>query len=285
MLKDKLLQDLEEHFETLGQVRNLAQNYDEKLFDYLLEQSKHKEEFKSRFFIFSKKTLVFKLNDFLNFLDLRSLGGSFTSYANKIGLANKTKSLLKTNNEVVLNFAFKDGVIKGGQSKDEQKSKEIFFNEILARDEIDVLFDKKALQNFELIGENKNLQEYLKDNPNLLIKGNNLLALHSLKKLYANKVKLIYIDPPYNTGNDSFNYNDKFNHSTWLAFMKNRLEVAREFLRDDGVIFVQCDDNEQAYLKVLMDEIFGRDNFLRTINIKKKQSAGVGQDAFIFRCY
>ncbi|ECL3868836.1 site-specific DNA-methyltransferase [Campylobacter jejuni] len=265
MLKDKLLQDLEEHFETLGQVRNLAQNYDEKLFDYLLEESKHKEEFKSRFFIFSKKTLVFKLNDFLNFLDLRSLGGSFTSYANKIGLANKTKSLLKTNNEVVLNFAFKDGVIKGGQSKDEQKSKEIFFNEILARDEIDVLFDKKALQNFELIGESKNLQEYLKDNPNLLIKGNNLLALHSLKKLYANKVKLIYIDPPYNTGNDSFNYNDKFNHSTWLTFMKNRLEIAREFLRDDGVIFVQCDDNEQAYLKVLMDEIFGRDNFVSCI--------------------
>ncbi|ENN5834454.1 site-specific DNA-methyltransferase [Campylobacter lari] len=273
MLKDKLLQDLEEYFETLGQVRNLAQNYDEKLFDYLLEESKYKEEFKSRFFIFSKKALVFKLNDFLNFLDLRSLGGSFTSYANKIGLANKTKSLLKTNNEVVLNFAFKDGVIKGGQSKDEQKSKEIFFNEILARDEIDVLFDKKALQNFELIGENKNLQEYLKDNPNLLIKGNNLLALHSLKKLYANKVKLIYIDPPYNTGNDSFNYNDKFNHSTWLTFMKNRLEVAREFLRDDGVIFVQCDDNEQAYLKVLMDEIFGRENFTGTIITKSTPNA------------
>ncbi|EEU7336378.1 site-specific DNA-methyltransferase [Campylobacter jejuni] len=273
MLKDKLLQDLEEHFETLGQVRNLAQNYDEKLFDYLLEESKYKEEFKSRFFIFSKKTLVFKLNDFLNFLDLRSLGGSFTSYANKIGLANKTKSLLKTNNEVVLNFAFKDGVIKGGQSKDEQKTQEIFFNEILARDEIDVLFDKKALQNFELIGESKNLQEYLKDNPNLLIKGNNLLALHSLKKLYANKVKLIYIDPPYNTGNDSFNYNDKFNHSTWLTFMKNRLEIAREFLRDDGAIFVQCDDNEQAYLKVLMDEIFGRENFVGTIITKSTPNA------------
>lgn len=137
-----------------------------------------------------------------------------------------------------------------------------------------MLFDKKALQNFELIGENKNLQEYLKDNPNLLIKGNNLLALHSLKKLYANKVKLIYIDPPYNTGNDSFNYNDKFNHSTWLTFMKNRLEIAREFLRDDGVIFVQCDDNEQAYLKVLMDEIFGRENFVNSIAVKLKNIAG-----------
>ncbi|WP_417904401.1 site-specific DNA-methyltransferase [Campylobacter sp. LH-2024] len=265
MPKNKLLQDLEEYFETLGQVRNLAQNYDEKLFNYLLEESKYKEEFKNRFFIFNKKALIFKMNEFLTFLDLKNLSGSFTSYANKIGLANKTKSLLKTNNEVILNFAFKDGVIKGGQSKDDQKTQEIFFNEILARDEIDVLFAQKALQNFELIGESKNLQEYLKDNPNLLIKGNNLLALHSLKKLYANKVKLIYIDPPYNTGNDSFNYNDKFNHSTWLTFMKNRLEIAREFLRDDGAIFVQCDDNEQAYLKVLMDEIFGRENFVGTI--------------------
>ncbi|MBZ7965834.1 site-specific DNA-methyltransferase [Campylobacter molothri] len=265
MPKNKLLQDLEEYFETLGQVRNLAQNYDEKLFNYLLEESKYKEEFKNRFFIFNKKALIFKINEFLIFLDLKNLSGSFTSYANKIGLANKTKSFLKTNNEVVLNFAFKDGVIKGGQSKDDEIQNEIFFNEILARDEIDVLFAQKVLQNFELIGESKNLQEYLKDNPNLLIKGNNLLALHSLKKLYANKVKLIYIDPPYNTGSDSFNYNDKFNHSTWLTFMKNRLEIAREFLSDDGVIFVQCDDNEQAYLKVLMDEIFGRENFVRQI--------------------
>lgn len=260
MLKDKLLQDLEEHFETLGQVRNLAQNYDEKLFDYLLEKSKYKEEFKSRFFLLRKNTLVFKLDNFLNFLDLRSLGGSFTSYANKIGLADKTKSFLKTNNEVVLNFAFKDGVIKGGQSKDESKTQEIFFNEILARDEIDVLFDKKALCDFELMGGG-DLKNSLLDT-NLLLKGNNLLALHSLKHKYANKIKLIYIDPPYNTGNDSFGYNDRFNHSTWLTFMKNRLEIAREFLRDDGVIFVQCDDNEQAYLKVLMDEVFGRENFV-----------------------
>lgn len=107
----------------------------------------------------------------------------------------------------------------------------------------------------------------LKNRPNLLIKGNNLIALHTLKEYFRHapqqdKVKLIYIDPPYNTGNDSFNYNDRFNHSTWLTFMKNRLEIARELLRDDGVIFVQCDDNEQAYLKVLMDEIFGRENFV-----------------------
>lgn len=268
-MKNELLQDLENRFETLKHIRNLAQSYDEKLFCYLLEQSTYKNEFKNRFFIMRNNTYIFKLNDFLTFLDLRNLSGSFTSYTNKIGLGFKTKSFLKTNNEVVLNFAYKDGVIKGGQSKDEDKKNEIFFNEILAKDEIDVLFARKALQNFELIGQG-DLKENL-NNANLLIKGNNLLALHSLKKKFANKVKLIYIDPPYNTGNDSFNYNDNFNHSTWLTFMKNRLEIAKEFLRDDGVIFIQCDDNEQAYLKVLMDEIFGRDNFVGCIVWKRKR--------------
>ncbi|HEC1563848.1 TPA: site-specific DNA-methyltransferase, partial [Campylobacter upsaliensis] len=303
-MKNELLQDLENRFETLKHIRNLAQSYDEKLFCYLLEQSTYKTEFKNRFFIVRNNTYIFKLNDFLTFLDLRNLSGSFTSYTNKIGLGFKTKSFLKTNNEVVLNFAYKDGVIKGGQSKDEkQKSKEIFFNEILAKDEIDVLFAPKALQNFELVGNsactaisaelesqtNKREREQLKNSlnagANLLIKGNNLLALHSLKKKFANKVKLIYIDPPYNTGNDSFNYNDNFNHSAWLTFMKNRLEIAREFLRDDGVIFIQCDDNEQAYLKVLCDEIFGRENFVCMITCKVKAPSGVGsgKEAF-FDC-
>lgn len=277
-MKNELLQDLENRFETLKHIRNLAQSYDEKLFCYLLEQSTYKDEFKNRFFIVRNNTYIFKLNDFLTFLDLRNLSGSFTSYTNKIGLGFKTKSFLKTNNEVVLNFAYKDGVIKGGQSKDEDKKNEIFFNEILAKDEIDVLFARKALQNFELIGQG-DLKENL-NNANLLIKGNNLLALHSLKKKFANKVKLIYIDPPYNTGNDSFNYNDNFNHSTWLTFMKNRLEIAREFLRDDGVIFIQCDDNEQAYLKVLCDEIFGGENFVATICWRKK--TGGGQDSIYF---
>lgn len=85
----------------------------------------------------------------------------------------------------------------------------------------------------------------------------------------------IYIDPPYNTGNDSFGYNDRFNHSTWLTFMKNRLNIAKELLSDDGVIFVQCDDNEQAYLKVLMDEIFGNHNFLNCIAVKMSEPSGI----------
>lgn len=211
---------------------------------------------------------------------------SYTKFANKIGLSVNNE-LLRIDSQVVLNFPYKDCVLKGGQSKDEERSKEIFFNEILAHDEIDVLFVPKVLHKFELIGSNSSLTQdtriadstrlmkdsFRKNIPNLLIKGNNLIALHSLKNNPAiyGKVKLIYIDPPYNTGNDSFNYNDKFTHSAWLSFMKNRLEIAREFLRDDGVIFVQCDDNEQAYLKVLMDEIFGRENFVSSLVWEKKR--------------
>lgn len=270
MLQQDLLNDLTINFnKSLREIKILAIRYDKELLLYLLEESIYKDEFKSRFFIKINQNCIFKLDDFITFLNLNILDNSYTQYSNKIGLASKNK-FLKASNEVVLNFAFKDCVLKGGQSKGEQKSQEIFFNEILARDEIDVLFDKKALQNFELIGENNrggqnSLENALKNKANLLIKGNNLLALHSLKKLYANQVKLIYIDPPYNTGNDSFNYNDRFNHSTWLTFMKNRLEVAREFLRDDGSIYINIDYNEVHYLKVLMDEIFGRDNFITQI--------------------
>lgn len=95
-------------------------------------------------------------------------------------------------------------------------------------------------------------------------------ALHSLKKEFAGKVKLIYIDVPYNTGSDSFSYNDNFNHSSWLTFMKNRLEIAHELLREEGTIFVQCDDNEMAYLQVLMNEIF---DFIQIVEIKMNEGA------------
>lgn len=270
-----LLDDLETHFGSLVSVRNLAVAQKDELFEFMLDGSAFKTRYLELFFtqrkLNGREFLEFRAKEFLQFLTLRVLGTSFTAFSNKIGLASDDKFIIK-DEKVVLNFPFKDGVIKGAQSKDEDKTNEVFFNDILARDEIDILFSPKALQNFELITsnllfDNATIKSALQNTPNLLIKGNNLLALHSLKKrkdIYG-QVKLIYIDPPYNTGNDSFNYNDKFNHSAWLCFMKNRLEIAKEFLRDDGVIFVQCDDNEQAYLKVLMDEIFGRENFVRQI--------------------
>ena len=158
-----------------------------------------------------------------------------------------------------------------------QSQKDLIDDRESAKDSSDFIeysekIDSHDLTSSSLAMTEANAQSQNATLPNFLIKGNNLLALHSLKhrKDIYGQVKLIYIDPPYNTGNDSFNYNDNFTHSAWLTFMKNRLEIAREFLREDGVIFVQCDDNEQAYLKVLMDEIFGRGNFVANFIWEKK---------------
>ena len=231
----------------------------------------------------------FNVNIFIDYISNKNfLKSSYTRFRNKIGL-NIDGKFLRERGEVSLVWPFKDCVLEGGQTKEEETRKEIFFNEILAQDEIDRLFDTKVLTNWKRYtseGEKKvtkiDRDEEGTIKENLIIKGNNLVALHSLKNQFRGKVKLIYIDPPYNTGSDSFKYNDGFNHSNWLTFMKNRLEIAREFLREDGVIFVQCDDNEQAYLKILMDEIFSKDNFLGNITLKSKGAGGVGQEGFLF---
>ncbi|NCB48979.1 MAG: site-specific DNA-methyltransferase, partial [Clostridia bacterium] len=294
----KLYDILEQHLKTEGNYKsddgellkwvviNKAQNYDEELIALLLKN----EEVKKIFFVDVNGTLVFKQNLFLQFLEQKNyLNDSYTQYKNKVGLTIDGK-FLKQRNEVALVWPFKDCILEGGQSREEQKREEIFFNEILAQDEITQLLEPKVLTNAKLYDANGekafehfnrdaelNKQRGLPENTitdNLIIKGNNLLALHTLKKEFSGRIKLIYIDPPYNTGNDGFKYNDSFNHSTWLTFMKNRLEVARQLLREDGVIFVQCDDNEQAYLKVLMDDVFGKENFINNITVKVKSSAG-----------
>ncbi|GAA7856158.1 hypothetical protein HpMS178_10120 [Helicobacter pylori] len=248
---------------TKERLETLILQNDEKLLTFMLE-NKNANDYKNAFFKTIANTLVFNQKALLECLT-KEIENSFTRFANKIGLYSqgypKDRSI-KSSELVVLNFPFKDNVLLGNAKDNSTKSNELFYHEILHKKEIDTLLRKKALCHFEMHGEG-DLENALKDkNTNYLIKGNNLIALHSLKKKFAKQVKCIYIDPPYNTGNDSFNYNDNFNHSSWLVFMKNRLEAAREFLSDDGVIFVQCDDNEQAYLKVLMDEIFGRENFI-----------------------
>ncbi|WP_120887353.1 site-specific DNA-methyltransferase [Helicobacter pylori] len=233
---------------------------DERLLTFMLE-NQNANDYKNAFFKMIANSLVFNQEALLECLEIKELEKSFTRFKNKIGLYSQG-GLIKSSELVVLNFPFKDNVLLGNAKDNNTKSNECFYHEILHKKEIDTLLSPKALCRFEMHGEG-DLESALKDkNTNYLIKGNNLIALYSLKKKFAKQVKCIYIDPPYNTGNDSFNYNDNFNHSSWLVFMKNRLEAAREFLGDDGVIFVQCDDNEQAYLKVLMDEIFGRENFI-----------------------
>lgn len=263
---------------------NAAYKGDEKLVELLLSDS----EMKKKFFNKVKGTSVFRTEDFIAYVrDKNFLADSYTKYRNKIGFTIDDK-FLNERNEVALSWPFKDCVLEGGQTREDSKEREIFFNEILAQDEINKLLAPKVLTNWkrytadgEINVGNKNFCSLKRDKngtikENLIVKGNNLLALHSLKEQFQNKVKLIYIDPPYNTGNDSFGYNDSFNHSTWLTFMKNRLEVARELLREDGVIFISCDDNEQAYLKVLCDEIFDRNNFIA--NIVKQSKVGGGSD-------
>ena len=207
------------------------------------------------------------------------LPDSYTRFKNKIGLVDENNEPISMSRDVELVFPYKDCVLEGGQTKEDQKRKEIFYNELLAADEIDRLLEPKVLTGavrYSWSGEadeNGNPTEKtgsvkaekalsFEDTDNLIIKGNNLLALSSLLVRYEGRVKCIYIDPPYNTGKkNSFGYNDSFNHSSWLTFMKNRIELASKLLTPDGVLLVQCDDKEQAYLKVLCDEIFGLEQY------------------------
>lgn len=250
-----------------NKLAELARQYSPELLNQLMSNEKMTNHFFSKL---QNGVLVFKKDIFLQFLNNKEfLPDSFTAYKTKIGLGTPDRNYLSENKEVVLNFPYKDCVLEGGQTKDDVKRQEIFFNETLAPAEINRLLDEKVLSNFKRYDKDGEHEvEELKDTDNLIIKGNNLLALHSLKKRFAGKVKLIYIDPPYNTGSDSFNYNDNFNHSTWLTFMKNRLVVARELLSEDGAIYISIDDKEQAYLKILLDEIFGKDNFLTQFNFQ-----------------
>jgi adenine-specific DNA-methyltransferase len=234
------------------------------------------EKLKANFFTEVESILVFDKLRFQKFvMNKRFLPDSYTSFKNKIGLTTDEGDFLADSREVVLSWPYKDCVLEGGQTKEDAKRNEVFWNEILAPDEINRLSEPKVLTNFKKYdADGEHLVKSISKVDNLIIKGNNLLALHSLKKNYAGQVKLIYIDPPYNTGNDSFQYNDSFNHSAWLTFMRNRLTVAKELLRHDGIILIQCDDNEQAYLKVLMDELFGLDSFVNTLAIRSSTPSG-----------
>ncbi len=117
------------------------------------------------------------------------------------------------------------------------------------------------------------------DIKNMLIKGDNLLALNTLKKYFDKlpdneKVKCIYIDPPYNTGAAFDHYDDNLAHSEWLTLMRDRLSILKSLLKDDGCIFIHVDDNEVFYLKVLMDEVFGRERFVNSISVKSSTPSG-----------
>lgn len=136
------------------------------------------------------------------------------------------------------------------------------------REEIDELLDTHT----PVLTENKDLFIDNGGQMNFLVEGDNLASLKLLEKTYKGKIDLIYIDPPYNTGNNDFVYNDSFvsaddtfRHSKWLSFMEKRLNVAKSLLTKSGAIFISIDDSEQSHLKILCDELFGADNFIATL--------------------
>ena len=229
------------------------------------------EKMKKAFFTDVEGVMVFDKIKFQRFVsDTQFLGGSYTMFKNKIGLANENGRFVSESREVVLSWPYKDCMLEGGQTKEDAKRNEVFWNETLAPDEVNRLTEPKVFSNFKRYDkEGEHQVDHLSDNDNLIIKGNNLLALHSLKKKYAGQVKLIYIDPPYyfrkKLSTDTFKYNSNFHLSTWLTFMRDRLECAKHLLAPSGTIWIHMGDEGMHYLKLVADQVFGINHFIGTL--------------------
>ncbi|MCM6819319.1 DNA methyltransferase [Pediococcus pentosaceus] len=217
-------------------------------------------------------TEVFKLNQFIEMFEYKEFWeDSYTKYTNKIGLTANGK-FIDESADVVLDFPFKDTVLKAGMTKEDLDKDasidEPFLNETIAKPEIDELLEPKIFVNarkYDQNGEHKTSN--YSNHDNLIIKGNNLIALHSIENRYAGKIKMVYLDPPYNTGSDSFEYNDQFSRSAWLTFIKNRVEIAKKLLTNDGVILIQTSFHQYPYLRVLLDNILGEDCHQFDLNV------------------
>lgn len=252
-------------------VKTASLNLDEHLMSILLSD----EEFKKAFFIEKNGILVFDKVKFSWIISNNNfLPDSYTSYKNKIGLIDSYGDFLKSKDDVVLSFPYKDCVLEFDSTKENEDRDEVFLNEILSKDYIDTLLSPKAFEKPVLHEKNGNKSVDNYNGENLVIKGNNLISLFSLLPRFEGRIKCMYWDILYNTNSDKVPYNDKFKHSSWLTMMKNRLEVAKRLLKNDGTICIQCDDNEMAYLKVLCDEIFDRDNHVNTICVKMSELKG-----------
>lgn len=229
------------------------------------------EKMKKAFFTDVEGVMVFDKVKFQRFVsDTQFLGGSYTMFKNKIGLANENGRFVSESREVVLSWPYKDCMLEGGQTEEDAKRNEVFWNETLAPDEVNRLTEPKVFSNFKRYDkEGEHQVEHLSDTENLIIKGNNLLALHSLKKKYAGQVKLIYIDPPYyfrkKLSTDTFKYNSNFHLSTWLTFMRDRLECAKHLLAPSGTIWIHMGDEGMHYLKLIADQVFGINHFIGTL--------------------
>ena len=269
-----------------------AINMDTALIKLLLSNN----ETKKRFFIEVDNVLVFDKIAFGWVVNNHQfLPDSYTRYKNRIGFTDSNGEFISASNDVVLSFPYKDCTLEGGQTKEDQKRDEVFYNATLAPDDVDRLLFPKVLVGAKRYTQN-GVDEGItfKDDDNLIIKGNNLLAISSLLKRFEGKVKCIYIDPPYffnkNKEADSFKYNSNFNFSTWLVFMKNRLEISKRLLVKGGTIWISIGEDGMHYLKVMADDVFGKDHFIGTIprrtrNGKSDVPFNLSQDFDWLLCY
>lgn len=257
-----------------NKVQELARKMDSSLLETLLSNEFTKE----MFFTNINGIEVFDVNKFTHMVESQAfLPDSYTRFKQSVMLTDGIQSIQR-NGDVVLEFPNKDCVLEFDSTDTNTAREETFLNETLMKNEIDILFDHKAFMDASRcdsngVGVHPTTEFSIDDN--LIIKGNNLLALHTLYPKYKGQIKLMYWDVLYNTSNDQVPYNDSFKHSSWLTMMKNRLEIAQKLLKDGGAICLQCDDNEQAYLTVLCDEIFGRENHLNTIVVEMASTGGL----------
>jgi len=262
----------------------------------LLDLLASNENISRQFFKQSHGYLIFDKVKFQKLiLNKDFLPDSYTQFQINVGLSTD-EYYIKDDNRVVLNWPYKDCLLEGGQDAEDAKRNEIFWNETLAPEQITRLLSPKVFGNCKKIGSKENGSSAidLSKNNNLIIKGNNLLALHTLKVRYGSRVDIIYIDPPYyfdgNKGSDTFSYNSNFKLSTWLTFMKNRLEISKKLLSTKGVIFISTNDEGVYYLKMLCDEVFGVEKYITNFIWKKRagggnDSEGIALDHEYILCY
>lgn len=236
-------------------------NYDKELMTEILKDDLLHDTYTSKI----ADVEIFEINKFVDMLRYKEYWeDSFTKYNNKIGLTAGGRYIDDTS-DVVLDFPYKDCVLKAGMTKEDVEhsgdADESFLNETLAKSEIDELYEPKILVNatkYDKNGKKKALT--ISKTDNVVIKGNNLIALYSLEKRYAGKIKSIILDPPYyfykNKPDDSFSYNSNFKLSTWLTFMKNRMEIAKKLLSENGILILTVGLDGAPYLEILLNSIF-----------------------------
>lgn len=254
-----------------NKIFELASGLDEDFLQLLLDNDITKD----MFFKNVKGIFVFDAQKFNWVIDSKNfLPDSYSQYKNDIMLVDYNNNSIAKRDKVTLSFPYKDCVLEMDSTEETEKRKEVFFNETLMKSEIDTLLSPKIFSKATRINEDGEETAINIQNDNLIIKGNNLLSMYSLLPRYKGKIKCMYWDVLYNKEKDYVPYNDSFKHTSWLTMMKNRLEVAYKLLKLEGSMWIQCDDNEMHYLKVLLDEIFGRDNYVNTISVTMKNVAG-----------